>query len=92
VARVFSLDVDGSGFGRVAAADPVVAGLAAQFPGLRPVCFGSPYEAAAWTIIGHRIRMVQAAAIKERRTDYKRWHGLPGDLGVEYAPPHSTDR
>jgi DNA-3-methyladenine glycosylase II len=66
VARVFSLDVDGSGFGRVAAADPVVAGLAARLPGLRPVCFGSPYEAAAWTIIGHRIRMAQAAAIKER--------------------------
>ncbi len=66
LARVFSLDVDGSGFGRVADTDPVVVGLAARYPGLRPVCFGSPYEAAAWTIIGNRVRMTQAAAIKQR--------------------------
>jgi len=66
LARVFSLDVDGTGFGQVTEADPVVADLAARYPGLRPVCFGSPYEAAAWTIIGNRIRMTQAAAIKER--------------------------
>lgn len=66
LARILSLDTDGSGFPRVAAADPVVAGLAARYPGLRPVCFGSPYEAAAWTVIGHRIRITQAAAIKAR--------------------------
>jgi 3-methyladenine DNA glycosylase/8-oxoguanine DNA glycosylase len=30
------------------------------------VGFWSPYEAAAWTIIGHRIRMTQAAALKAR--------------------------
>jgi DNA-3-methyladenine glycosylase II len=47
LARVFSLDVDGGGFGQVADADPVVADLAARYSGLRPVCFGSPYEAAA---------------------------------------------
>src|SRR5258708_15017179 len=64
--RVFSLDIDGSGFAQVAEADPVVAGLAARYPGLRPVCFGSPYEAAAWAVIGHRIRITQPAAIKER--------------------------
>jgi DNA-3-methyladenine glycosylase II len=66
LARIFSLDTDGGGFDRVADADPVVAGLAARYPGLRPVCFGSPYEAAAWAVIGHRIRITQAAAIKER--------------------------
>jgi DNA-3-methyladenine glycosylase II len=66
LARILSLDTDGSGFASIAAADPVVGELVAAYPGLRPVCFGSPYEAAAWTIIGHRIRMVQAAAIKER--------------------------
>jgi DNA-3-methyladenine glycosylase II len=66
LARIFSLDLDGSGFTRITDADPVLAGLAAKRPGLRPVCFGSPYEAAAWTVIGHRIRMTQAAAIKER--------------------------
>ncbi|WAP57930.1 DNA-3-methyladenine glycosylase 2 family protein [Streptomyces sp. S465] len=66
LARILSLDVDGSGFPGLAAADPVVAGLMADYPGLRPVCFHSPYEAAAWAIIGHRIRMTQAAAIKAR--------------------------
>ncbi|MER8157355.1 DNA-3-methyladenine glycosylase 2 family protein [Streptomyces sp. NPDC094472] len=66
LARILSLDVDGSGFPELAAADPVVAGLMAEFPGLRPVCFHSPYEAAVWAVIGHRIRMPQAAAIKAR--------------------------
>jgi DNA-3-methyladenine glycosylase II len=66
LARILSLDVDGSGFPQLAAADPVVAGLMADYPGLRPVCFYSPYEAAAWSVIGHRIRMTQAAALKAR--------------------------
>ncbi|MFF8196716.1 DNA-3-methyladenine glycosylase 2 [Streptomyces bobili] len=64
VARILSLDVDGSGFAALAAADPVVAGLMEEFPGLRPVCFNSPYEAAAWAVIGHRVRMSHAAAVK----------------------------
>jgi len=64
VARILSLDVDGSGFSAVADRDPVVATLQRRYPGLRPVGFWSPYEAAAWTIIGHRIRMTQAARIK----------------------------
>ncbi|MFE9634222.1 DNA-3-methyladenine glycosylase family protein [Streptomyces sp. NPDC006463] len=66
LARILSLDVDGAGFPGLAEEDPVVAGLMAAYPGLRPVCFHSPYEAAAWSVIGHRIRMVQAAAIKAR--------------------------
>jgi DNA-3-methyladenine glycosylase II len=44
----------------------VVGGLQARWPGLRPVGFFSPYEAAAWALIGHRIRIVQAARVKER--------------------------
>jgi DNA-3-methyladenine glycosylase II len=40
--------------------------LQPAYPGLRPVCFWSPYEAAAWAIIGQRVRIVQAAAIKAR--------------------------
>jgi DNA-3-methyladenine glycosylase II len=66
VERILSLDVDGTAFPEVGARDPVVGGLQARFPGLRPVQFHSPYEAAAWTIIGHRIRMTQAAAVKTR--------------------------
>jgi DNA-3-methyladenine glycosylase II len=50
LARILSLDIDGSGFAQVADADPVVAGLAARYPGLRPVCFGSPYEALSRSV------------------------------------------
>jgi len=66
VARILSLDVDGSGFPGVGRRDPVVAALQRRYPGLRPVCFYSPYEAAAWAIISHRVRVGQAAGIKAR--------------------------
>ncbi len=66
VRRILSLDVDGSGFAAVGARDPVVAEVQRRYPGLRPVAFHSPYEAACWTIIGHRIRIVQAARIRQR--------------------------
>lgn len=66
VARILSLDVDGTGFPGVGRRDPVVGGLQGRWPGLRPVGFFSPYEAAAWALIGHRIRIVQAARVKAR--------------------------
>ncbi|MBV9793100.1 MAG: DNA-3-methyladenine glycosylase 2 family protein [Actinobacteria bacterium] len=66
VQRILSLDVDGSGFAAVGERDPVVAGLQRRYPGLRPVGFWSPYEAAAWAIIGQRLRIRQASAIKAR--------------------------
>ncbi|MFF7653000.1 DNA-3-methyladenine glycosylase family protein [Streptomyces sp. NPDC007983] len=77
IARILSLDIDGTGFPAVGERDPVVASLWAEFPGLRPVCFHSPYEAAAWAVIGHRIRKTQAAAIKGRLA---RDHGRPVDV------------
>lgn len=87
VARILSLDVDGRGFPEVAGRDPVVARLQRRYPGLRPVGFHSPYEAAAWAIIGHRVRIVQAARIKARmaeelgqevKVDAKILHAFPG--------------
>ena len=66
VARILSLDVDGSCFVEVGRTDPVVGRIQERYPGLRPVCFNSPYEAAAWAVIGNRIRIVQAAKIKSR--------------------------
>jgi DNA-3-methyladenine glycosylase II len=66
IERILSLDVDGTGFPAVGERDPVVRNLQQRYPGLRPVQFHTPYEAAAWTIIGQRIRMTQAAAIKTR--------------------------
>ena len=64
--RILSLDVDGTGFAAVGERDPVVARLQRRFPGLRPVLFYTPYEAAAWAVIGQRIRMNQAAVVKRR--------------------------
>ena len=66
LARILSLDVDGSQFTAVAERDPVVGRLQQRNPGLRPVCFFSPYEAAAWALISHRVRIAQAANLKER--------------------------
>jgi DNA-3-methyladenine glycosylase II len=67
--RILSLDVDGSGFPAVGERDPVVGEVQRKFPGLRPVGFWSPYEAAAWTIIVRRIRITQGAAIKARMNE-----------------------
>ena len=78
VERILSLDIDGRGFPDIARRDPVVAQLQSKYPGLRPACFWSPYEAAAWSVIGQRIRIVQAAAIKARITAE---HGETIDLG-----------
>ena len=78
VERILSLDIDGRGFPDIAIDDPAVAQLQSRYPGLRPVCFWSPYEAAAWSVIGQRIRIVQAAAIKARITAE---HGETIDVG-----------
>lgn len=69
VVRILSLDTDGSGFPEVGGRDPVVGKLQERYPGLRSVLFHSPYEAAAWAIIGNRIRIVQAAKIKARMAE-----------------------
>ncbi len=65
-ARILSLNVDARGLADVGKRDPVAGRLLERFPGLRPVCFYSPYEAAVWAIISHRIQMRQAAAVKGR--------------------------
>ena len=49
---------------RSATRDPAIGRLQARYPGLRPVLFHSPYEAAAWAVIGTRIAIRQAARVK----------------------------
>ncbi|MDX6647929.1 MAG: hypothetical protein QOK40_3656 [Miltoncostaeaceae bacterium] len=66
VARVMSLDHDGSGYPAVGAHDPVVARAMAAAPGLRPVLFHTPYEAAVWAILSQRTAMAQAASVRHR--------------------------
>ena len=67
--RILSLDVDATDIAALGERDDVVRALQRRFPGLRPILFYTPYEAAAWAIIGQRIRMTQAALIKERLSD-----------------------
>ena len=69
VERILSLDVDGRAFAALGEHDAVVAGLQQRHGALRPVLFFTPYEAAAWTIIGQRIRMTQAATVMRRLAD-----------------------
>lgn len=64
--RMLSLDIDGTGLANVAARDAVFADLRQRQPGVRPVLYPSPYEAAARTIIGHQLPLRQAAAINKR--------------------------
>lgn len=64
-ARVLSLDVDASGLSEVAERDPVVARLLEGAEGRRPVCFGTPFEAAVWAVLSQRVSMAQARRVKE---------------------------
>ncbi|MCW3035901.1 MAG: alkA, partial [Actinobacteria bacterium] len=65
--RVFSLDLDGALFQRqVGKADKVIAGLQRRFPGLRPVLFSTPFEAACWAVLSQRTRMSQAAHLRSK--------------------------
>ncbi|WP_375417167.1 DNA-3-methyladenine glycosylase family protein [uncultured Hymenobacter sp.] len=81
--RMLCLDVDGAGFAAVAARDKVVDALRQQHPGLRPVLFPSPYEAAARAIIGHQLPLRQAAAITGRIAAA---HGVRVEVGDRVLP------
>jgi DNA-3-methyladenine glycosylase II len=76
--RMCSLDVDGTEFPEAGSHDPVVALLQGLHPGLRPVLFASPYEAACWAVLSHRIWMTQAVRLRRRLTDR---HGTEVDVG-----------
>jgi DNA-3-methyladenine glycosylase II len=75
VCRFLSLDVDGRGWVEVGLRDEVIADAQEQLPGLRPCGFHSPYEAAAWAVLSQRIRIVQAAKLRD---DLVRDHGQGG--------------
>lgn len=75
VARFLSLDVNARGWPDVAERDPVIAEAQALLPGLRPCGFHSPYEAAAWAVLSQRLRIPQAARLRE---DLLTQHGEDG--------------
>jgi DNA-3-methyladenine glycosylase II len=86
VARTLSLDHDGSGWPDVGRRDPVIGRMQEEFDYLRPVCFYSPYEAAASAIIGHRISMAQAAAVKRRLAESLGERFALGDQSLNAFP------
>lgn len=66
VARVVSLDHDGSAYAEVCGRDPVLARLHAVAPGFRPALFHSAYEALIWSVLSARRSRTQAIPLRER--------------------------
>jgi DNA-3-methyladenine glycosylase II len=81
--RFLALDVDARGWPEVGRRDPVIADAQARLPGLRPCGFHSPYEAAAWSVLSQRLRVVQAARLRAKLIARHGQDGAfppPGDL------------
>ncbi|HEY2075731.1 MAG TPA: hypothetical protein VGH53_05285, partial [Streptosporangiaceae bacterium] len=85
VRRFLALDIDGRGWPEVGRRDPVIADAQARLPGLRPCGFHSPYEAAVWSVLSQRLRIVQAARL---RAELLARHGQDG----AFPPPHTLAR
>jgi DNA-3-methyladenine glycosylase II len=83
VARILSVDVDGSGYDTLGSRDPLVGLLQRARPGLRPPLFHSAYEAACWAVLSARRPAAQMARVRERLA---RAHGRVLDVaGAEAA-------
>ncbi len=80
VARMLSLDVDAGAWPAVADRDPVIADAQERLPGLRPCGFHSPYEAAVWAVLSQRVRVTQAARLRQELL------ARHGDAGAFPAP------
>jgi DNA-3-methyladenine glycosylase II len=98
VRRILSLDHSGKDWAKVGVRDEVIGRLQREHPGLRPVLFHSPYEAAAWSVLSQRRHRAQATAVRKRLSAaHGRVFHLPGGdldsfplpeelLGVESFP------
>lgn len=60
VRRVLSLDRDGVGYGQLLESNRALARVAKTAEGFRPPVFYSPYAAAGWLVLGHRVQRAQA--------------------------------
>jgi 3-methyladenine DNA glycosylase/8-oxoguanine DNA glycosylase len=88
IARILSLDVDGTGFPALAEADPILGDAIRANPGLRPVCFWSPWEAACWAVIVQRSSMLIASRLKQRIADrYGAKVEVDGEVYAAFPPP-----
>lgn len=86
VRRILSLDRPADGWIEAGRRDAVLGRLQARHPGLRPVLFHSPYEAAAWAMLSQRRHRSQATALRRRLSEA---FGQPFELAgqTEYAFP-----
>ena len=66
IRRILSIDADVTGWLAAGQADPVLGAVQADNPGLRPVLFHSPYEAATWSVLSQRRHRTQAIAVRRR--------------------------
>ena len=66
VRRILSLNASGTEWAAVGEKDPVLGAMQREHPGLRPVSFHSPYEAAAWSIISARRQRAQGTIVRNR--------------------------
>jgi DNA-3-methyladenine glycosylase II len=88
VARILSLDVDGTGFAKLGEADPVLGDLLRRSPGQRPVGFWSPWEAACWAVTVQRSSMLIAARLKQRIAErYGAKVTVDGQPYAAFPPP-----
>jgi DNA-3-methyladenine glycosylase II len=77
LARMLSLDIDATEYPAVGTRDPAIGRVMRAHPGLRPVLFPSPYEAAVWAVISQRIAQPQAARAKAALSEA---HGDPVNI------------
>jgi DNA-3-methyladenine glycosylase II len=88
IKRVLSLDHSGADWIAVGTRDPVIGRLQRQHPGLRPVLFHSPYEAAAWSVISARKPRAYAATLRTKlATAHGRVFDLDGEELAAFPPP-----
>jgi len=88
VRRILSLDHPGRDWLAVGTRDRVIGGLQQEHPGLRPVLFHSPYEAAAWSIISARKPRAYAAALRTKlATEHGRMFSLAGEELAAFPLP-----
>jgi len=83
IRRILSIDTEVAGWVAAGQADPVLGAVQADNPGLRPVLFNSPYEAAAWSVLSQRRHRAQAMALHRRLCEAA---GVTFDLAGQPKP------
>ncbi|TCJ97446.1 DNA-3-methyladenine glycosylase family protein [Nocardia alba] len=80
VARMLSIDIDGTGWDELGRDDQLIGALQAARPGLRPPLFHSAYEATAWAVLSARRPAAAMAALRDRLSEA---HGASFDIAGE---------